>query len=156
MPSPVDRIKLTRAQDRRAKATDEEVAEMRSLYARGTTQKAIAEMFNISKSAVSYIVSDKSHEHLREYRQINKPKKRTKEESALYSRELRKYKKEILKHMQVKHKHQPIMSEERKCSGCIHAHRIDENTLECDAKVFDIKFLTCFVSRSRHAVEVIK
>lgn len=96
MPSPFDGIKLTRAQDRRAKVTDKEVTEMRSLYAKGTTQKAIAEMFHISQSAVSYIVSEKAHEHLREYRQINKPKRRTKEEAALYSRELRKYKKEIL------------------------------------------------------------
>lgn len=95
MPSPFDSIKLTRAQDRRAKTTDEQVTEIRNLYTKGMTQKAIAVMFNISQSTVSYIVSEKAKEHLREYRKINKPKKRSKVEAAQYSRELRKYKKEI-------------------------------------------------------------
>lgn len=97
MPSPVDSLKLNRTQDRRAKATEEEVAEMKNLYDKGATQKAIAEMFNMSQSAVSYIVSHKARENLRKYRQKNPPKRRTKEEAALYMRDLRKYKKEILK-----------------------------------------------------------
>ena len=99
MPSPVDSLNLNRAQSRRAKATDEDVAEMRRLYSKGITQKAIAEMFNMSQSAVSYIVSSKSRETLRKYRQKNPPKRRTKEEAALYMRDLRKYKKDILKNV---------------------------------------------------------
>lgn len=99
MPSPVDSLNLNRAQSRRAKATDEDVAEMRRLYSKGITQKAIAEMFNMSQSAVSYIVSPKARETLRKYRQRNPPKRRTKEEAALYMRDLRKYKKDILKNV---------------------------------------------------------
>lgn len=97
MTSRVDGFKLTRAQDRRAKVTDEDVEKIRSLYDKGTTQKALAEMFHVSQSAVSYIVSPKAHENLREYRLKNPPKRRTREENTLYKRDLRKYKKEILK-----------------------------------------------------------
>ena len=99
MPSPVDALNLSRAQSRRAKASDEDVAEMRRLYSKGLTQKAIAEMFNMSQSAVSYIVSPKARENLRKYRQKKPPKRRTKEEAALYMRDLRKYKKDILKNV---------------------------------------------------------
>lgn len=49
--------------------------------------------------------------------------------------------------MNIKHKKQPVMSPERNCANCIHAHRLDEMTLECDAEVFDTKFLSCFVAR---------
>lgn len=48
--------------------------------------------------------------------------------------------------MKVKQRHQPILSDERQCVNCAHAHRIDETTLECDAEVFDTRFLTCFVA----------
>ena len=44
MPSMVDKVRLNRKQDRRAKFTDEQVKEMRDLYAKGYTQKAIAEI----------------------------------------------------------------------------------------------------------------
>ena len=97
MASPIDKFNLNRAQSRRAKATDEDVAEMRRLYSKGLTQKAIAEMFNMSQSAVSYIVSLKARENLKKYRQKNPPKKRTREEAALYMRDLRKYKRDLIK-----------------------------------------------------------
>ena len=96
MASKCDSLKLSRAQDRRAKATDEQVAEMKRLYDNGTTQKAIGEMFNMSQAAVGYIVSDKARQGLREYRLKNPPKRRTKEEQTAYIRDLRKYKKEIM------------------------------------------------------------
>lgn len=90
-----DKIKLTRAQDRRAKATDEQVKEMRELYAQGSTQKAIAEKYGLSPQTVCYIVNEKAHANLAEYRKKNPPKRRTKQESTAYMRDLRKYKTEI-------------------------------------------------------------
>ena len=97
MPSPIDKIRLTRAQDRRAKVTEEQCKEMRALYGEGATQYAIAEKYGISQSAVSYIVSPKAHENLRKYRLINPPKRRTKKEAADYQRNLRAYKKSLQK-----------------------------------------------------------
>lgn len=95
MPSKSDKIKLTRAQDRRAKATDEQVKEMRELYAKGATQKAIAEKYGLSRQTVCYIVNEKAHANLAEYRKKNPPKRRTKKEAAAYMRDLRKYKTSI-------------------------------------------------------------
>lgn len=43
-----------------------------------------------------------------------------------------------------------LMSYERKCSNCIHAHKLDDEydkVYECDADVFDIKNLSCFVPK---------
>lgn len=97
MPSPADKIRLTRAQDRRAKVTEEQCEEMRALYGEGMPQYAIAKKYGISKSAVCYIVSPKAHENLRKYRQINPPKRRTKEEMKIYKRSLRAYKKQFYK-----------------------------------------------------------
>ena len=90
-----DRIRLNRSQDRRAKFTDEQVAEMRNLYAKGWTQKAIAELYGTHQSTVSYIVSELAHENLAKYRKENPPKRRTREEAKLYMRDLRKYKSTI-------------------------------------------------------------
>lgn len=97
MPSAIDKIKLNRKQDRRARFTDEEVNEMRELYAKGWTQKAIAEQYGTHQSTVGYIVSENSHKHLAEYRKTNPPKRRTKDEAKVYMRELRKYKRTLLK-----------------------------------------------------------
>lgn len=97
VPCKIDKMKLNRNQDRRAKFSEEQVAEMRNLYAKGYTQKAIAEVFETRQSTVCYIVSDKAHKHLAEYRQDNPPKRRTKEEARKYQRELRKYKKKLFK-----------------------------------------------------------
>lgn len=97
MPSPIDKIRLSRKQDRRSKFTDEQVKEMRDLYAAGYTQKAIADLFGTHQSTVGYIVSEKAHQHLAEYRKINPPKRRTREEQTVYMRELRKYKRILMK-----------------------------------------------------------
>lgn len=37
--------------------------------------------------------------------------------------------------------------DERRCSACAHARRIDDITYECDAQKYDIDNLTCFVPR---------
>lgn len=37
--------------------------------------------------------------------------------------------------------------DERRCSACIHSHRIDDITYECDAVKFDIDTKTCFVPK---------
>ena len=97
MPSKAYKTKLTRAQDRRAKATDEQVKEMRELYAKGATQKAIAEKYGLSPQTVCYIVNEKAHENLAKYRKIHPPKRRSKEEMAAYMCDLRKYKMNIYK-----------------------------------------------------------
>ena len=96
MPSKVDKIKLTRKQDRRAKFDDKQVKEIRELYAKGYTQKAIAEIYKTNQSTICYIVSDKAHQHLAAYRKTNPPKRRTKEEARNYQRNLRSYKIKIL------------------------------------------------------------
>lgn len=91
----VDKMRLTRKQDRRARFTDEQVKEIRELYAKGYTQRAIAEIYRTCQSTIGYIVSEDAHRHLAEYRKINPPKRRTKEESKTYMRDLRAYKKEL-------------------------------------------------------------
>ena len=96
MPSAVDKIRLTRKQDRRAKFSDKQVNEMKKMYANGYSQKAIAELYEVSQSTVCYIVSEKAHQHLAEYRKINPPKRRTSEESRLYAKNLRSYKKSLI------------------------------------------------------------
>ena len=95
VPSKIDKMRLNREQDRRARFTDEQVKEMRRLYAEGYTQKAIAEIFESPQSTVCYIVSDKAHQNLARYRKLNPPKRRTTEESRNYMRDLRKYKKSL-------------------------------------------------------------
>ena len=97
MPSTVDKIKLARHQDKRARFNDEQVKKMRELYAEGCTQKEIADRYDTHQSTVSYIVSERAHKHLAEYRKTNPPKRRTKEEAKLYMRNLRKYKRTLLK-----------------------------------------------------------
>ena len=96
MPCKADKMKLNRKQDRRARFSDEQVKEMRDLYTKGYTQKAIAEIFGARQSTVCYIVSDKAHQHLAEYRKENPPKRRTKEEACKYIRDLRTYKKKLI------------------------------------------------------------
>lgn len=95
MACPCDKIKLNRKQDRRARFTDEEVNEMRELYAKGWTQKVIAEHYGTHQSTVGYIVSEKAHKHLAEYRKANPPKRRTKDEATAYMRDLRRYKRTL-------------------------------------------------------------
>ena len=97
MPSFVDKMQLNRKQDRRARFTDKQVSQMRDLYKKGYTQKAIAEIFGTRQSTVCYIVSHKTHNHLAEYRRENPSKRRTKEEACKYMQDLRTYKKKLIK-----------------------------------------------------------
>lgn len=142
MPSKVDKIKLTRKQDRRAKFDEEQVKEIRELYAKGYTQKAIAEIYGTNQSTISYIVSEKAHQHLAEYRKVNPPKRRTKAEARNYQKELRAYKAKILDSYPKKKKE---FNEGADCSKCKFARRIDEITLVCDAEEYDVETLSCFV-----------
>ena len=96
MPLKIDKLRLTRAQDRRTKLSDEQVAEIINLYSKGFTQKSIANKFGVRQNTISYIVSEKSKETLRNYRQENPPKRRTREEASLYMKDLRNYKKSLL------------------------------------------------------------
>lgn len=97
MPSKIDAYKLSRKHDRRCKTSDEDVAEMRQLYWKeGLTQKTIADIFGISQSAVSYVVSPNAKAGLADYRKRNPSKRRTKEESRDYARALRAYKRELI------------------------------------------------------------
>lgn len=43
--------------------------------------------------------------------------------------------------------------EERKCSECNHAHRIDDITYECDAVEYDIDNKTCFVPKEAESTD---
>ena len=95
MPSPIDKIVLTRKQDRRYKTTHEDCEEMRKLYKESFTQKEIAKRFGVCQSTVGYIVSAKSKETSREYRQKNPPKRRTTEEAREYMSALREYKRKL-------------------------------------------------------------
>lgn len=36
---------------------------------------------------------------------------------------------------------------EIKCRNCVHAHKIDDITYECDAEVYDIDTLSCFIPK---------
>lgn len=90
-----EKLKLTRAQDRRAKATDEQVREMRELYENGMTQREIAQKYGLGRSTVCYIVSDRARENLAKYMKIHPRRRRTKKEAAEYMRELRSYKKSL-------------------------------------------------------------
>ena len=95
MPSKIDKLSLTRSQDRRCKLSDEQVERIKELYLEGYTQKEMGTKFGVCQSTIGYIVSNKSKETLRNYRLENPPKRRTKEEAKLYMRDLRQYKKEI-------------------------------------------------------------
>ena len=100
MPSPVDKIRLTREQDRRAKVTEAQCEEMCALWNEGMLQREIAEKYGMSQSAVSYIVSRQARENLRKYRRKNPPRRRTRQQANEYLRDLRSYKKQILKEKQ--------------------------------------------------------
>lgn len=97
MPTWVDKKRIGRENDRRAKLSDEQVEQIRMLYADGMTQKAIAEEFDISQSNVSYLVSDISRENLKKYKQKHPSKRRTTAEQRGYMRDLRNRKRELFK-----------------------------------------------------------
>lgn len=96
MPTKIDTYKLSRKYDRRCKTSEEDVIKMKELYHMGFNQKVIADIFEISQSAVSYAVSDRAKTNLANYRKRNPGKRRTKEESRNYKRALRAYKRELI------------------------------------------------------------
>ena len=97
MPTRIDLYKLPRKHDRRYKTSEEDETKMRELYHNGLSQKVIADMFGISQSSVSYIVSDTAKTNLVEYRKRNPTKKRSKKQAREYAKTLRAYKKELIK-----------------------------------------------------------
>lgn len=38
-------------------------------------------------------------------------------------------------------------TDNRRCSNCIHAHKVDDITYECDEVEYDINEKTCFVPK---------
>ena len=144
----VDKIKLTREQDRRAKFSDEQVNKMRELYLQGYTQKAIAEMFNARRNTVCYIVSETAHKHLAEYRKTNPPKRRTTEEAREYQRNLRRYKMKINHIFPKKETKKKEINKEADCTKCIYAHKKEEHIYECSAENYDIETLSCYMPRT--------
>ena len=45
-----------------------------------------------------------------------------------------------------------VKNDEHNCSNCVHAHKIEDEydkVYECDAEVYDPRFLTCFVPREK-------
>ena len=148
----VDAIKLNRNQDRRAKFTDEQVKEMRKMYAKGYTQKAIAELFKANQSTVCYIVSEKAHNHLAEYRKVNPPKRRTTEEAREYMRDLRRYKMKVNHIFPKKETKNNKINKEADCTKCIYANKKEEHVYECYAENYDIKTLSCYKPRTERSV----
>lgn len=102
MPCKVDKVALTREQDRRYKTTKADCEEMRKLKKQGLTNKEIAKRFGVSPSTVSYIVNENVRQTLREYRLKNPPKRRTTEEAREYAKSLRQYKKKLIAEEQEK------------------------------------------------------
>lgn len=60
MPLKIDKLRLTRAQDRRTKLSDEQVAEIINLYSKGFTQKSIANKFGVRQNTISFLVDTQS------------------------------------------------------------------------------------------------
>lgn len=102
MPSPIDKIVLTRKQDRRYKTTHEDCEEMRKLAEQGFTREEIAQRFGVSHTTVTYIVNPKAREKQREYKKKNPNKSRPTEEGREYMRSLRERKRKLLEEEQDK------------------------------------------------------
>ena len=102
MPPKVDKIKLTREHDRRAKLNDEQVKEVRAMHLNGYTQKAIAAKFCVCQSTICFIVNEHAHQNLLENLRRNRKKVRTTEQNTEYTRALRARKKILLKQMEIK------------------------------------------------------
>lgn len=96
MPPKVDKLQMSREHKRSAKLSDAQVKKVYDLYAKGYTQKAIAEKFGVCQSTICFIVNDRARENLRAHQRRNPPKKRTTEEMTSYMRELRARKTNLL------------------------------------------------------------
>ena len=92
-----NKLKLSGLQDRRRKLTDEDVAEIRRLYAAGKgSHKALADRFGVSKSRVGMLVNpdraERVHQrikqHWRDYKQTGEDRNKTVREHRHYKQEL--------------------------------------------------------------------
>ena len=98
MASKFDSIRLTREQDRRYKLSEEQIAEMRRLYADGVNGPELSRRFGVSANCVYYHVNDdrkaKARASMKEYNLVRPPRPRA--ERTAYARELRSYKRKLL------------------------------------------------------------
>lgn len=97
MPYKSEKLKLSEAQDRRRKLTDEQKEEIKRIYKSGVCgQRPLAKQFGVSRSLIQIIVNPEIAEkkkqrikdHWKDYRPI-------KEEWAATIREHRRYKQEL-------------------------------------------------------------
>ena len=97
MPSEIDKVKLTREQDRRYKLSVSDVERIKLLHSEGITKTQLAREFGVSLSTVRYYLSDNVRERrlaaMREYNLVRPA--RDKERRNAYMRELRAYKKKL-------------------------------------------------------------
>lgn len=97
MPYKSSSIKLSEAQDRRRKLTDDQKEQIKRIYAEGKLgTRPIAKMFNVSRSAIQIIVNpaiaQRRHEYVAQHWRDYRP---SKEEWAETIREHRRYKQEL-------------------------------------------------------------
>ena len=92
-----EKLKLSGLQDRRRKLTEEDIAEIRRLYAAGKgSHRSLAVRFGVSKSRIGQIVNPDTAErvhqriktHWRDYRQYGEDWNRTARETRHYKRQL--------------------------------------------------------------------
>lgn len=97
MPSKIDKVKLTREQDRRYKLSSDDVELIRRLYLEGETKSALARRFGVCINTVRCYLSEEEREKslaaMREYSHIRAPRDKTARNR--YLRELRAYKKKL-------------------------------------------------------------
>lgn len=97
MPYKSEKIKLSKAQDRRRKLTDDQKEEIRRIYKSGVCgQRPLAKQFGVSRSLIQIIVNpeiaEKKKQRIKDHWRDYRP---TKEEWAETIREHRKYKQEL-------------------------------------------------------------
>lgn len=97
MPYKSEKLKLSKAQDRRRKLTDEQKEEIKRLYATGLVgQRPLAKQFGVSRSLIQIIVNpeiaEKKKQRIKDHWKDYRP---TKEEWAATIREHRRYKQEL-------------------------------------------------------------
>lgn len=98
MPCKVDKIKLTKNQDRRRKLSDEQKKEINHLYNNigGYSLNGLAKQYNVSKKTILLIVNEESKKKNDEHIKTNWKKYYDKENHTKAMQKTRKYKKELL------------------------------------------------------------
>ncbi len=97
MPYKSEKLKLSAAQDRRRKLTDEQKEEIKRIYKSGVCgQRPLAKQFGVSRSLIQIIVNpaiaEKKKQRIKDHWRDYRP---TKEEWAETIREHRRYKQEL-------------------------------------------------------------